>query len=221
MQEAEYETTRACMVCGIALAQREGEKPSRFKRRKTCSAECNHEQLRRRRPDTGFKGDAATEHAKRNRAQRRYSLAGVVCEESGCEKPAKDRHHKNEDPGDNRRENLEFLCRAHHRLRHTVAKLACSNCGREIEVGKRRKGRCKSCAAYFGRTGRERPWKVDGRREGAGRGVQKPALRRDPVACSNCGELTKPPRLGRCRRCYDYWRYYGKRVERPVQASAK
>lgn len=212
----DIDETKVCTVCGSEIVQRPGEQPYQFRRRKLCSTRCNHEQLRRLRPDTRYKGDAASEHAKRERAQRRYSLVGVTCEEPGCSKPAKDRHHKNEDPGDNRRENLEFLCRAHHRLRHTVANLACLNCGREVEVGKRRKGRCPLCSGYLERTGRERPWKIDGRKEGAAKGVPKAALRRDPVPCSNCGESTKPSWRGRCRRCYDYWRYHDKQAERSV-----
>lgn len=203
-----------CVVCGTDLVRRPQEKPHRFKRRKTCSTSCRRALLASHRPDTRFKGELANEHSKRARAQARYQLGDVICEESGCTKPAKDRHHKNEDPGDNRRSNLEFLCRRHHRARHAQPPGPCSNCGRDVPLGKRRKGRCLTCAAYFTRTGRERPWKVDGRLEGAARGVEKLALRRDPAPCSNCGELAKPLRKERCRRCYDYWRYHDRQRER-------
>lgn len=200
---------RKCRVCDEVLAKRGGEKPSRFAKRQTCSRACHDELLRRMRPDTRPRGSAATDHSKRRRAQRLYPLEGRICSEGGCDRPAVDRHHRNGDPGDNRPENVEALCRRHHRARHSPAPAPCLDCGREAPRGKRRKGRCLTCAAYWERTGRPRPWKEDGRREGAARGVPHPAARRPARACLVCGEEAKPARRGRCRRCYDHLRYHG------------
>lgn len=211
---------RTCAVCGEAFGKRPNEKPHRFNRRKTCSSSCHKALLRQQVPDTRYKGVAANEHSKRARAQRKYPLDGVRCEEPGCDRPATDRHHKNEDPGDNRRANLELLCRRHHRGRHARPEGPCSNCGRPLPVGKRRQGRCPACAAYLYRTGRERPWKSDGRVEGAARRGERPEMQRAPAPCSNCGALSKPRWKARCRRCYDYWRYHGRQQERPVSKTA-
>lgn len=61
-----------------------------------------------------WKGDDAHIVTKRQRAQRAYPLAG--CEFEGCECPATDRHHVDGDPGNNRPENVQRLCRRHHML---------------------------------------------------------------------------------------------------------
>ena len=60
-----------------------------------------------------WKGEQANRDAKRNRAQRAFSLDGVVCERCQ-EKPATDRHHRDDDVGNNFRDNLMFLCRRCH-----------------------------------------------------------------------------------------------------------
>src|SRR5262249_14914340 len=41
------------------------------------------------------------------------------------------------------------------------------------------------------------------------------AKREDPKLCSNCGQLAKPLRKGRCHNCNEYWRRFG--VERPYK----
>lgn len=159
-----------------------------------------------------WKGEAATAQVKRKRAQRMFAIDGKVCEEEGCELPAQHRHHLNEDPGDNRLENIGFYCARHHLLIHASPELpkTCQNCGRDAKPCT--KGLCKTCYAYRRRTGRSRPWATDGRREGSS--VYHPRPAKGPVACSNCGKATKPAWQGRCRRCYDYWRNHGFGVER-------
>jgi hypothetical protein len=55
-----------------------------------------------------------------HRAQKRFKVLGT-CEEPGCEVPAVLRHHKDGNPKNNIRGNLEFLCRKHHGRRHVKA----------------------------------------------------------------------------------------------------
>lgn len=203
---------KVCPQCGVSFTKREGEKPHRFLKRKFCSQACNAVAFGARRPDTTRKGELASDGAKRNRARRAFPLG--ECEEPGCSKRAVDHHHVNGDPGDNRAENIERLCRAHHRARHAPPEAPCRICGGPAPRSARIQGRCRLCASYLQRTGKERPWKQDGRREGAARGVAKPALLRDPIPCSNCGIETKPAWRGRCRKCYDYWRLHGRAEER-------
>ncbi len=161
-----------------------------------------------------WKGDAATAQAKNHRARVLFSIEGKRCEGEGCTKPAEHRHHRNGDPGDNRPENIAFVCVIHHQLIHHPPQppKPCVNCGKLAKP--LRRGRCQACAAYLGRTGVERPWKEDGRREGAS--VYHPRPIPGPQPCSHCGAQSKPHWKGRCRRCYDYWRLHGKQAERPI-----
>jgi hypothetical protein len=57
-----------------------------------------------------FKGDEATIGVKRRRALRRYALG--PCER--CGKPGVDHHHKDDDVGNNARDNIAILCRRCH-----------------------------------------------------------------------------------------------------------
>lgn len=57
-----------------------------------------------------WKGDAARDETKRNRAQKMYELGD--CER--CCAPAADRHHVDGDTGNNVRENIQLLCRRCH-----------------------------------------------------------------------------------------------------------
>ena len=54
------------------------------------------------------------------RARDRYIKAHPRCEHAGCTAPAREVHHVNHDPLDNREENWRALCLEHHR-RETVA----------------------------------------------------------------------------------------------------
>src|SRR5213596_795658 len=61
---------------------------------------------------TVYKGELATEQAIHERTQRMYPLDGVPCER--CGEPATDRHHIDDDPINNDRSNIEFLCHSCH-----------------------------------------------------------------------------------------------------------
>lgn len=99
--------------------------------------------------------------------QRMYPVLGI-CERVFCHNDATERHHKDRDTGNNARNNIEFLCRCCHRRTHGQTANAnwkppglqepkpCLNCS--LLSKPLRKGRCHSCAAYFGRTGTERPY---------------------------------------------------------------
>lgn len=155
-----------------------------------------------------WKGDAARDESKRNRAQRMYPLDGVECEGDGCGAPATDRHHIDGDTGHNERSNIMFLCRRHHmeidgRLealaknpgRGPLPPRPCAHCGQETQ--RLDNGRCHTCAVYWRRTGEDRPdWLI--------RGETAP-----PTPCSNCGQDYKPLRKGRCEACYRFWRRRG------------
>lgn len=113
-----------------------------------------------------WKGKDARPETQRERCQRMYPLDGVVCEHKGCEKPATDRHHVSGDTNDNRRENIQLLCRRHHMevdgrldaLREMVPPVQppkpCANCG--VPSKPLRKGRCHACNEYLRRHGVER-----------------------------------------------------------------
>ena len=109
-----------------------------------------------------WKGDAAQANTKRNRAQRRYPLG--PCED--CGKQGIDRHHKDEDTGNNVPENIAILCRRCHmqrdgrlaRLGHQIhldrqPPQPCRICGRNYKP--LRKGRCGACDMYWRRAGKE------------------------------------------------------------------
>jgi len=119
-----------------------------------------------------WKGDRARTTTKRSRARRKFVNLGT-CEECG-EKPATERHHKDEDTGNNARENLVFVCRlCHMKIDGRLEKLhearrkvpikppkPCARCGKPTKP--LRRGRCSACETYLRRNGRERParlWK--------------------------------------------------------------
>lgn len=112
-----------------------------------------------------WKGEEATHNSKRQRARKRFRLG--PCEM--CGKPGKDRHHRDNDPGNNESSNVQILCRKCHmvadgrlialRRNHRGPQPAkpCRICGREYKP--LRKGRCGMCAQYFHVHGVERPKK--------------------------------------------------------------
>ena len=121
-----------------------------------------------------WKGDQALPDSKRGRARRRYRLGPC----NRCGKPGVDRHHRDDNTGNNEPENVEILCRRCHMeidgrlaiFRSTSASLrgpqppnVCENCKRPMKP--LRRGRCHACNEYRRRQGRERPYKVDGRVE--------------------------------------------------------
>lgn len=113
-----------------------------------------------------WKGDKAKKSTKRQRAQRQYALG--PCER--CGEPGTDRHHKDDNTGNNVPTNIEILCRRCHMLTDgRLEKLIilvkvprqplkpCINCGRIYKP--LRHGRCGACDVYFRRTGKE--WTSD------------------------------------------------------------
>lgn len=95
-------------------------------------------------PDTG-----------RLHARQTFDIEGAVCERDGCEAPAIDLHHRDEDTFNNDRSNVERLCRLHHAIEHGVHgehgpganPSPCTVCGREYAP--LRRGRCSRCATHF------------------------------------------------------------------------
>lgn len=113
-----------------------------------------------------WKGDAATQQSKHGRARVRFEMG--PCEL--CAKPGKDRHHKDGNPGNNERSNVQILCRKCHmevdgrsyragnlcRKTHKEPNLRqCVNCDRKTSDP--RKGRCRRCASYWYLNKIERP----------------------------------------------------------------
>ena len=113
-----------------------------------------------------WRGDAASNQAKRTRARIRFVLGS--CER--CGERAVDRHHRDGNTGNNIPENISALCRRCHmvvdgRLERQVARLKeprdlvprrpciiCPSLSRIL-----RKGRCNACDKYFAVHGVERP----------------------------------------------------------------
>ena len=105
-------------------------------------------------------------HTGHRRAQRLYTELGV-CEVCG-EVPATERHHKDDDPQNNARENVVFCCRACHgrmdgrdaalgargpelgKARATPA-VPCAECGRLAKPTRR--GLCHACYERHRREG--------------------------------------------------------------------
>lgn len=119
-----------------------------------------------------WKGDAARPETKRARAQRKYPIKD--CQECGRE--ATERHHIDDDTGNNDPENIMILCRRCHmkidgrleiflsyRNTKKVPPLPCDNCKRLAKP--LRRGLCHACNEYQRRNGITRPYKVDGRKE--------------------------------------------------------
>jgi hypothetical protein len=113
-----------------------------------------------------WKGDAATKSTKRQRATRLFQLG--PCEQ--CGRPATDRHHKDDDPGNNNPSNIMILCRRCHmvldgRLERLIAMAplagrrkgpqSCQHCGQPYKP--LRKGLCAACSQYQRVHGEPRP----------------------------------------------------------------
>lgn len=106
--------------------------------------------------------------AGRARARRLYPNLGTCAK---CRAPASDRHHIDGDTFNNRRSNIEFLCRSCHmredgrleslrfaamRFWHNRKPPRCSNCG--LPARPARRGRCGTCSKYwYDHGGKERP----------------------------------------------------------------
>jgi hypothetical protein len=104
-----------------------------------------------------------------DRALRWFGLG--TCEYEGCDQPAQDRHHVDDNPVNNDPANVRLLCRRHHMLidgrlhsfrdakggrrDEPLPPKHCRICGRLFKP--LRKGRCERCDNYFRRHGRERP----------------------------------------------------------------
>lgn len=104
------------------------------------------------------------------KCRRAFPDMPPLCEWPGCDKPPKDRHHVDDDPHNNVRENIQFLCRTHHmeadgRLKRFVKAgeatrrkvkdpVPCSVCMRVVKIT--RKGRCGACNEFHRRNGFDR-----------------------------------------------------------------
>jgi predicted Zn-ribbon and HTH transcriptional regulator len=114
-----------------------------------------------------WKGDQASDHAKRLRARRWYALPSA-CEACGRSDRKIERHHADGNPGNNDPANIWFVCRSCHqridgRAALAAARLAaanpvheptpCSNCGRIYKP--LRGGRCPTCARCWKQHGTE------------------------------------------------------------------
>ena len=99
---------RSCESCGGLFtlssceAKRTGKRFRRF-----CSVRCS--KFGPNNPK--WQGDDIGVSSGRSRAQQRFKDLGKC---GHCEKPATDRHHKDENTANNSRENIEFLCRTCH-----------------------------------------------------------------------------------------------------------
>jgi hypothetical protein len=158
-----------------------------------------------------WKGDDALPSTKRNRAQKMYSLD--ACEDCGTAK-ATDRHHKDDDTGNNDPSNIARLCRRCHmkadgrlerfreraKAQRGIEKTSPQPCNVCQKLYKPlRKGRCHRCNEYFRRHGVE--W------------TPEAVAPLPPRACVNCPEPTTHPVHGRCHNCDAYWRRTGKERE--------
>ena len=109
-----------------------------------------------------WKGDLATVKSKRERAITLYELGD--CED--CGKPARDRHHKDGNTGNNAPSNIAILCRRCHmaadgrlaKFRYIPTILPpkpCKTCG--LPSKPLRRGLCHKCNEYLRRNGKPRP----------------------------------------------------------------
>lgn len=148
----------------------------------------------------------------RARARKLYVLPRL-CEKCGL-KPPTDRHHKDGNTCNNRRSNIEMLCRKCHmlsdgRLEALVnqpkdflfkAPKKCSNCDR-VEKNTR-KGRCHRCNEFFRRNGKE--WTEDG-------AIKKGRKIAPDRFCSVCfKEVPKGWSKGRCPTCRLFFAKHGR-----------
>lgn len=167
----------------------------------------------------GWKGDKASDHAKRSRCVRMFKLG--LCED--CGKPAKNRHHIDSNPGNNKPSNIAILCCGCHmkrdgRLKKLMASKPkikparpCVNCGKNYKP--LRRGMCHACSEYLRRTGKKRPpvenWykiSVDERRA-------KPCKRCSRPAGHN-GIVVR----GYCQPCYQHiWYQKSSRLKRSMK----
>lgn len=168
---------KTCVGCGAEIVFRAGERPGKFRKKRYCRRGCSNRGRIHRHPSgpgaPGWKGDGASDASKRLRAQRTFSLP-ERCER--CSDGAVERHHKDGDPGNNERSNIEFLCRRCHmtvdgRLDAFVAageaqrrkrgsEIECSNCGCTAPTGRHWKGRCHTCDMFLRTRGIERPQRL-------------------------------------------------------------
>lgn len=127
LRDPSLPTEKPCAVCGEVLVRGDGgyrETDRMWQRRsmhKTCRSTFNQQNFAGRAVKVEVKPESG-----RARARKLYPLLGV-CE--GCEeRPARDRHHKDENTANNDRENVAFLCRSCHLLA-------------EYELGRTRRGK--------------------------------------------------------------------------------
>lgn len=150
------------------------------------SCGCRKKLLAKKGPDSpSWKGDDICRNQGHTRAQKAYPSLGI-CESCG-ERPAVDRHHKDDNTANNARSNVLFVCRpCHMEIDGRAAKLAelaranaaknikppspCENCGRPYKP--LRRGRCHACNEFYRRHGRERT-PEDGVRSGENSGRSK------------------------------------------------
>ena len=165
-----------CVECGVQFTG----KGKRF-----CSYAC-HRKWNRGKNHVLWKGDAALDHSKRNRAQQKFTLGECV----SCGNAATDRHHKDGDPGNNDSSNIQILCRRCHmnvdgrldKLKKLIRRgnprkyTHCIVCGKEYYPT--RKGKCGSCYMYFKAHGHEKPpgWKFNPVLNLRGAGYQCPPV---------------------------------------------
>jgi hypothetical protein len=115
-----------------------------------------------------WKGDEATKKTKSKRAIRWFDIAGKTCEDCGLS--ARDRHHKDENTGNNEPSNIALLCHRCHMKRHVLLGkplpprtalsvlrpcIICKKMAKPL-----RKGRCGACNEYRRNHGIERPLNV-------------------------------------------------------------
>lgn len=150
----------------------------------------------------------AHKHTGHRWARAQYPVMGL-CEECG-QAPARDRHHKDGDVFNNRRRNIQFVCRRCHmrldgrlatmlhrnqtRIRRCALK-PCAIC--RILYFPLRNSRCNKCETYWRRVGRERPRHL----------TQNQAIP-DGRPCLNCGRPYKPLRRGKCGACVEYFKLH-------------
>jgi hypothetical protein len=149
---------KVCPVCGGEwIARRQWQAAKR-----TCGRACSKQGA----ANPNWKGEKTSKHAKRSRIQRALPMG--PCER--CAAPGMDRHHKDGDTGNNRRENISILCRRCHmtvdgrlaeiRTRRPPLLLKqppkpCTHCAKPDKPLK--KGRCDACYRYWRRHERDRP----------------------------------------------------------------
>lgn len=158
----------------------------------------------------GWKGELASKTAKRKRARRMYSLGS--CQDCGAE--ATDRHHIDDNTGNNAPENIAILCRRCHMKRdgRLAALAACSlnrkglslkdpepcvNCGTPAKP--LRRGLCHACNEYQRRNGSPRPY--------TNQTYKQVVAARKSEPCKRCGRpsnIKGNPTKGFCTSCYRY-----------------